>query len=68
MVSGNNNCVFIKGALAFMLCYYAPQGSKLSDAYGILSMIHNVLILVNLLEGTRLLKFISAQSTILQNR
>ena len=43
-------------------------GSKLSAIRGILSMIHDLLILRNLLEGPRSLKLIPAKSTILQNR
>ena len=68
MVTGSSDCVFIKGAVPFMFHYNDPWGSKLSDTRGILSMIHDLLMLVNLLEGTRLLKLMRAKSTILQNR
>ena len=55
-----------------LLCYklfvHRFSGSKLSDIRGILSAIHDLLILINLLEGPRSLKLIPAKSAILQNR
>ena len=47
---------------------HRSSGSKLSDSCGILSINHNLLMLINLLEGLKSLKLIPAKSTILQNR
>ena len=67
-----SDCVSIKGVVAFLhaslQAVHRSSGSKLSNTQGILSMIHDLLRLINLLEGPNSLKLIPAKSTILQNR